>query len=278
MEIDTNTCDINELINEEDFLDYIEDDFNYQIKERGKNYYENGRVIKCVKNKNNYLAKVRGSSNKPYEVQVYNTIDGLDYKCTCPCDFPCKHIYATILAITNQEYEIVNLKNEIKEHKSNLQSIIEKIPAEKLKEYLLSPLGLDYVCFEINNFENYFRSYLPKQSYEFYYNNLYNALVLESDLNNLVTSYINRIKSYLGNNDFNESFKIMKSIIEAYNDARRLNFDSYIINIFPILTMIFRIIYKKSDLNLKEEINKWLEKLKNNNYYNNLYLENMVSI
>ncbi len=277
MEIETNISNIDELIPEEDFLEYVEDEFTYQIKERGIAYYKNGHVIKCVKNKNNYLAKVRGSSSAPYKVQIYNMADGLAFKCTCPCDFPCKHIYATILAIANQEYEIVNLKKEIKEHKSNLQSIIEKIPAEKLKEYLLSPLGLGYVCFEVTNFENYFREYLPRQSYEFYYNNLYNSLVLENE-DNMLTSYINRIKSYLGSNDFNESFKIIKSIIEAYNDAGYLNFDDNIINIFSILTMIFRIIYKKSNLKLKEEINKWLEKVKNNNYYNNLYLEDMVSI
>ena len=265
-----------ELIKEEEFLDYVDDDFSKQIKERGKSYYENSSIIKCLKSGNNYYGKVWGSANEPYKVEIYNTEDGLDYTCTCPCDYPCKHEYAVFLAISNQEYETIELKKEIKEHKNNLQSIIEKIPAEKIKQYLLSPEGSNHVCFEMKSFEDYFRDYLPKQSYEFYYNNLFNSLVLENDNVKLITSYMNRIKQYISSLEFMEVYKIIKSIIEAYNDTNRLNCDNYIIDIFPSLGMFLRVLYRKSDSKLKIEINKWIKKIEEKNYYNNVYLEDIL--
>ena len=55
---------------EEDMLDEVEDDFDYQIKERGKSYYNSGKVLKVVKTGHKYYAKVEGSSPVPYTVIV----------------------------------------------------------------------------------------------------------------------------------------------------------------------------------------------------------------
>lgn len=266
----------NYVIPEEDFLMEVEDDFDYQIKERGKKYYNSGNVMKVVKNGSHYYAKVKGSSITPYTVNITNDETGIDYECDCPYDFPCKHEYAVLIAISNGEYERIELKPEIREKKASLQSMIETIPADEIKNYLLSPKGLDYVCFEMEAFEDYFRKYLPKQKYDFYYNNLYNELVLNDDGNFYIKDYLSRVKQYIDNNDFPEGYKIIKSIIEAYNDSNKLNIDDTIVDSLPKIGMFLRVIYRKCDSMTKDNINKWIENLERNNCYNNYYLEDII--
>ena len=263
---------------EEDLLEEVEDDFSYQIRERGRDYYNSGNIVLCCKNNNKYYAKVRGTNDKPYIVNVEITEDGVEYDCTCPCTFPCKHEYAVIMAITNQEYANIELKPELKEKKDNLQNVLKQIPAEEIKEYLLSPKGADYVCFEMGAFEEHFRKYYPNQSYEYYYNNLYNSLAVDGEYEDMLDSYINKIRQYISNNEFDESFKILRSIINAYNDTNKLNFDTYIINQFPTLGMLLRIINRKCDEKTKQDIHSWIVELENENYYNNLYLEDIVAM
>lgn len=261
---------------EEDLIDELEDEFSYQIQERGKDYYHSGNIVLCCKHDNKYYAKVRGTNDKPYIVRVEITEDGVDYDCTCPCTYPCKHEYAVLMAITNQEYSNIELKPEEKEKKDTLQNVIKQIPAEEIKEYLLSPKGQDYVCFEMDAFEEYFRKYYPSQSYEYYYNNLYNALAVDGEYIELVDSYINKIRQYISNQEFVESFKILRSIINAYNDTNTLNVEPYIVNQFPTLGMLLRIIFRKCDEKTKQDIHSWIIELENNNYYDNLYLEDIV--
>ena len=227
---------------------------------------------------NKYYAKVRRTNDKPYIVNVEITEDGVEYDCTCPCTFPCKHEYAVIMAITNQEYSNIELKPELKEKKDNLQNVLKQIPAEEIKEYLLSPKGADYVCFEMGAFEEHFRKYYPNQSYEYYYNNLYNALAVDGEYENMVDSYITKIRQYISNQEFEESFKILRSIINAYNDTNKLNFDDYIINQFANIGMLLRIINRKCDERTKQDIHSWIIELENDNYYNNLYLEDIVAM
>lgn len=261
---------------EEDLIDELEDDFGYQIQDRGEDYYRSGNVVLCCKHDNKYYAKVRGTNDKPYIVRVEITEDGVDYNCTCPCTYPCKHEYAVLMAITNQEYSEIELKPEIKEKKDTLQSVIDQIPAEELKEYITSPKGQDYVCFEVENFEQYFRKYYPNQSYEYYYNNLYNNLAVDGEYIELVDSYINKIRQYIANQEFDESFKILKGIISAYKDTNTLNAEPYIESQFPTIGMLLRIINRKGNDSTKQEIKNWINELENNNYYDNLYLEDIV--
>ena len=261
---------------EEDLLNEVQDNFSYQIKERGKDYYYSGNIVSCSKNNNKYYAKVSGTSDKPYIVKVEIKKDGVEYDCTCPCDFPCKHEFAVLMAITNKEYLNIELKPELKEKKDTLQNILKKIPAEEIKKYLLSSKGVNYVCFEMKSFEDYFKKYYPNQTYEYYYNNLFNALVVDVNYENMIDSYINKIRQYVSNQEFLESFKILKSIINAYNDTNKLNFDDYFINQFPYLGMFLRIIYRKCDFSLRKDIKNWTLELESKNYYNNLYLEDIV--
>ena len=105
-----------------EIIDKYLDDFKSQIKYRGKAYYDNGDVFLIIKNKNNFIAKVYGSSKYEINITIYPEDKLLSYTCTCPCDFPCKHEYAVFLAIKNHEYIEKDLKPFI-----NKQEITNKI-------------------------------------------------------------------------------------------------------------------------------------------------------
>ncbi len=261
---------------ERSLVDEFSVDFEYGIRKRGYEYYNSNNVLSVFKNKNKYYAKVEGNDIVPYNVSIEVTDDGLEYDCTCPCTYPCKHEYATLLAIDNKEYTEVELKPPIKEANTDLKTIIEKIPAEEIKTYLLSPVGQNKVIFEMKAFINQFRKYYPAQEYEYYYNNLFNALILDDNYEKTMNDYLKNIKQYISGNEFKEVFNIIKAIISAYNDTNKLNYDDYIIDILPKLGMYLRVAYRKSTKKVKQEIDKWLKELENANYYDNYYLEDVV--
>lgn len=261
---------------EEDLLKNHEKDFTYQVKQRGLDYYNSNNVINVFKDKNKYIAKVMGSDSDIYNVVIEVTKDGINYDCTCPCTFPCKHEYAVLNAIDNKEYLEVELKETVKEQDKDIKSIIEKIPAEEIKTYLLSEIGMNKVVFETEAFSNYFRKYYPLQKYEYYYNNLYNALVTKDEYIDLTQSYLNRVKQYISSNYFNEVLNIIKALINAYNDTNNLKNDDYFTDMLPNIGMFLRVIYRKSDEQLKEKINEWIAELEAQNFYNNYYLEDIM--
>lgn len=264
------------LIDEEDLLEEYEDKWSYQIQQRGEDYYYSNNVLNVCKNKNNYIAKVGGNAEKPYDVTIEITPDDLIMNCTCPCTYPCKHEYAVVMAIVNGDYENVELKQPIKEIDSKVSTLIKDIPAEELKAYILSPIGKDKVAFEEVAFQEYFRKYLPNQKYEYYYNNLYNSLVLDTDYQELLKTYLNRVKQYISGNEFKEVVKIIKSIIEAYKDTNKINFDDYFTDILPSVGMYLRVTYRKSNDDIRNEIKNWVMELEKENYYNNYYLEDII--
>ena len=89
-------------------------------------------------------------------------------------------------------------------------------------------------------------------------------------------NYFDYINSYIVCNDFEDSYIIIKSIVEAYHNTNRLNYNDYLINYFPKIAMFLRITYRKGSNDLKNEINKWLINVASKNYYDNLYLEDAI--
>ena len=71
---------------------------------------------------------------------------------------------------------------------------------------------------------------------------------------------------------YEQAFYIIKSIVEATHD---LNID--ITNDYPELGMYLRISYRKADIEVKKIIEKYVMKLVFNQYYDNCYLEDMIS-
>lgn len=259
--------------NEEKLPESLESDFYGEISKRGRNYYQNNKVIEVYKAGNIYSAKVLGSGTNIYNVEIY--LDDqytADYNCTCPCDYPCKHTYAVLMAISNKEYKEIKLKEGLQEKHWTLSEVVQNIPAEELKEYLMS---LDKLAFNVNFFTEKFRVYLPKQTYEFYYNNLYNDLVINNDYESRINDYVERAKQYLKGDEFLEVLKIIKSIIEAYYDSNKINDDDYLFDFLSKAAMLLRIIYRKGDSEIKRLVDKWNKKLEKVNYYDNYYLEDL---
>ena len=242
----------------------------------GKEYYLENKVLKLFKNKNKYFTKVLGNNDNVYDVNIEIKNNKIEYMCSCPCEYPCKHAYATLLAIDNKDYFEIDLKEEIKEPNYSLAEIIAKIPAEELKKYMLSKMGMDKICLEINAFNSYFRAYLPILPYEYYYNNLYNIIALEDNENKLTEEYLNRASEYINGHNFNEALKIIKAIIAVYHDTDMIDYNEYFIGILPKIGMFLRIILRQGDETVKKELLEFLKELEKEEYYYNFYLEDMV--
>lgn len=260
---------------EKDILDYV-DDFDYQIKVRGQEYFDGDKVKYCYKNNNKYYSKVEGSNKTDY-YNVEISVDGtnVEYSCTCPYENPCKHEYATLIAISKKEYTKPEFKEEIILDDIDMQDIINSIPADELKTFFLE-YHLLFNLDKSEEFESYFYKYFPKPSYEYYYNRLYNDLILESVGSNCIYEYLYDVDMNIGALNFETAYYILKSIVEVYNDTNHLNLYSHLTKAFAIVGMNLRIVYRKCDEKLRKEIDVWFKYLKENKFYDNFYLEDVV--
>ena len=86
------------------FNDDIDTIFEYQIIERGKKYYEEAKVKFLEKISNEYIALVEGTESYVVIIDYDDENKEMKVYCSCPCEFYCKHIYAVILAIRNNDF------------------------------------------------------------------------------------------------------------------------------------------------------------------------------
>jgi len=249
-------------------------EFDYQIRKRGEEYYNNNRVQSCFKTQDEYVAVVEGNG-RDYTVTIFDDEGFLDMDCSCPCNFNCKHEYAVLLAIDDGSYIEFELKDEIPKQELILQEVISKIPADKLKEYLMNKGG-DAVVFDINAFEHEFFDYLPKQLKDYYYNTLYNTYISRVEFTDLLNKYIVAAKRYVEKERYDEAFDIIESIIKVYVDLEIEDVYNELPNIYPSIGMYMRIVYRKCDSKLKNKINKWIKEFESKKYYNNIYLEDII--
>ena len=79
--------------------------FDYQICERGKDYYEKSKVKFLEKvDDNRYFAVVEGHEKYLVIIKYIKKKKIMQVYCSCPCEFYCKHMYAVILAIRNNKF------------------------------------------------------------------------------------------------------------------------------------------------------------------------------
>ena len=76
-----------------------------QIIERGKEYHQQGRVLFLEKINDKYFSVVGGNSLYVIVIKYDETTKLMQIYCSCPCEFFCKHIYAVILAIRNNQFK-----------------------------------------------------------------------------------------------------------------------------------------------------------------------------
>ena len=251
--------------------------FQHQIIKRGKDYYKAGNVIQVIKNKNTFIAKVKGTDYYEVKITIDKDSKTLSCNCDCPCEFSCKHEYAVLLAIKNKKYIEKELKEEIVKNNITLNELIQNIPSAELKQYILKKIFdknfSDYLLLDFNDFEVDFLKYLPSQHYEYYYNNLYNYVMINDEIR-FDCKYI--IKDLINSEKYEEAFFVIKAFIEVANDTKHFEKIEIIINKYSDIALFLRMIYRKSDNILKEKIEEWLEKIRKNKYYNSLYLEDMI--
>ena len=279
---DFDNCDnrINKKLEDETINKIIDkniNNFQHQIIKRGKDYYKAGNVIQVIKNKNTFIAKVKGTDYYEVKITIDKDSKTLSCNCTCPCEFLCKHEYAVLLAIKNKKYIEKELKEEIIKNNITLNELIQNIPATELKQYILKKIFdknfSDYLLLDFNDFEVDFLKYLPSQPYEYYYNNLYNYVMINDDIR-FDCKYI--IKDLINSEKYEEAFLVIKAFIEVANDTKHFEKIEIGINKYSDIALFLRMIYRKSDNILKEKIEEWLEKIRKNKYYNSLYLEDMI--
>lgn len=119
----------------------LKNNFGSEIIERGRKYYKHGRVRSLVVDGDLVAAVVIGNRN--YRVRV-NLKTG-DFKCTCPCDFNCKHVVAVLLALKERKPSMK--KNEIDtilkdKSKEDLIDLVKKmlISEPRLKKIIKSTI------------------------------------------------------------------------------------------------------------------------------------------
>jgi len=260
---------------DENILDDLIDEFTPLVVERGEEYYDNGNVLQIRKNNNTYYAKVEGHDGNVYDVTIETYDDGdYNFECDCPCDYPCKHIYATLIGISEGEYNYVDLKENISFIHPDMQKIIENINAEDLKKYVLN--NIHNICFNMSDFKDHFRKYFPRQEYDYYYNGLYNCIKLNNCHAEKIDYYMDLVGENVSKDCFKEAFDILKSIIEVLHDTDTLNSNGSLFELLNKMGMFFRIIYRKGDEDTKLNLRNYAEELKNKNYYDNYYLEDAM--
>lgn len=251
-------------------LEDIKELFSKTIITRGEEYYNQGKVLSCFKDGNKYYANVAGSSYKPYEITIEMDNKGEPFfECDCPFHTNCKHIYAVLVAIDNKDYKEVELKEKTT-YEFDEKEILKKISPEELKEALLKSKSNT-----INKafLEKYFYDYLPKQGYDYYYNRLYNDLILERYPKYDRHDNMWDVEEKVELKDYQEAFNIIKALLNAYIDTNHL---SDISDYFTKIAMYLRIMHRRGNKELIKEIEKYISELRKKEYYDNVYLEDAL--
>lgn len=85
------------------FNDNIDELFDRKIITLGNKYYNDEKVIYLEQIENKYFAVVEGTQKYVVIIYYEPNIKEIQFLCSCPCEFFCKHIYAVLKAIRNNE-------------------------------------------------------------------------------------------------------------------------------------------------------------------------------
>ena len=144
----------------------FEELFDEKILKRGYNYYLEDSVHEVAKNENNYEGVVYGTERYEVQIEIESNGNVEDMNCNCPYaeENNCKHMAALLYYLENDQK--IEKNNKIK-NKDDYDKIIDKIPKNEIKEFVLERLYENY------DFQNEFRSHFvqyfektPKRVYE----------------------------------------------------------------------------------------------------------------
>jgi uncharacterized Zn finger protein len=102
--------------------------------ERGTEYFHQGSVIDLEQFGNRITSVVEGTSD--YEVTIRMDKEDIEASCTCPYDWGgyCKHIVATLLALSENYKKI---KKDKREKERRIETILNNVSVDKLKGFLM---------------------------------------------------------------------------------------------------------------------------------------------
>ncbi|MGM9876820.1 MAG: SWIM zinc finger domain-containing protein [Bacilli bacterium] len=86
------------------FNDDIDRLFSFQICQRGKKYYDEGKIKFLEKIDDRYFSIVEGTEKYLTIIKYNEEKKKMQVYCSCPCEFYCKHMYSVILAIRNEKF------------------------------------------------------------------------------------------------------------------------------------------------------------------------------
>lgn len=110
-------------------LQSINKKFSNNIFSRGMEYYNSGYVCYAMKFGNRLYAKVIGSADSPYSVEI--NLKTFDSECTCPYSVRCKHAVAVLLFYMKKRNQVIDADMRFakleKLSKEELLSMIKKM-------------------------------------------------------------------------------------------------------------------------------------------------------
>jgi len=135
------------------------DDSN--IFARGNSYNKRDYVSNVIQTEENRVkAKVLGSSNNHYEVDIYRIGGSLHAECDCPYGDVCKHISATLIHITQTKTlevpMVLSHQDKVLEHLKTLSNselielVTEFAPDSFIKEIILNDAPVEELDVRIN--------------------------------------------------------------------------------------------------------------------------------
>lgn len=91
-----------------------------------------------------------------------------------------------------------------------------------------------------------------------------------------ITTFLNLAKSSLENGKYEYTFTISSCIIDAGKESSYCDCNEILSDQYSKIGMFIRISYRKGNEELKRNIEAWIKKYEGKNYYNDIYLEDMI--
>ena len=241
----------------ETLLQFSTDDIKKMIDEhsifsRGNSYYKRDYVLDVKQTKENLVkAKVSGSYDNSYDVDIYREGDALLAKCDCPYGDICKHIVATFLQISKTKTVEVSMlisnKDTLLNHLKSLSNVqlielvMEFATESFVKEITLKDTPVEELSIRLNEIANAIERDINDE------NLLYNPEKFQKN----ISEYMENLKPFVIKN-CDDVFEIIFGLaseieckqgdgylfIDDYYDESYFDFDTFTSEIMELITKI----------------------------------------
>jgi len=191
--------------------------FPLSILMRGREYYEDGRVIDLENNNLNFEGTVSGTFDYQVIIEYNSTGSFDDMSCTCPYaedHLYCKHMAAVLYAAENTKD--ITIEKPKSSHES-IEKVIVKIDVNELREFLVKIMHQNELL--TKNFKNYFSHYFDTISTSEYINQI--DMIFSNYLG--YNQFIEYHEAYDFYHELSNYFKSVSNL--AYSKHKRIVFE-----------------------------------------------------